>query len=147
MVLFGFKTINSGEQALVRNHLGNAKLVEGPARLTLWRSSVEKLPSYFAAEGQYLEINYKHGPRQCIAGPRLAFDNPVEVDSIHVRDSILVSANEALVVYSGVDNEETGDKLGYVKANENKFERKVLYGPIRYFSILGGNYACVAHKY
>jgi len=118
---------------LVRNHLGDAKLVEGPARVTLWRSSVEKLASYFAAEGQYLEINYKHGPRQCIAGPRLVFDNPVEVDSIYVRDSILVSANEALVVYSGVeDNEETEEKLGYVKTNENKFERKVLYGPIRY---------------
>merc|ERR1712110_240638 len=134
MVLFGFKTINSGEQALVRNHLGVAKLVEGPARVTLWRSTVEKLVANFAAEGEYLEINYKHGPRQCLAGPRLVFNNPVEMDSIHVRDSILVSANEALVVYSasGVDNEETGEKLGYVKASENQFKRKVLYGPIRY---------------
>merc|ERR1712110_741913 len=134
MVLFGFKTINSGEQALVRNHLGVAKLVEGPARVTLWRSTVEKLVANFAAEGEYLEINYKHGPRQCLAGPRLVFNNPVEMDSIHVRDSILVSANEALVVYSasGVENDETEGKLKPDKSNENRFERKVLYGPMRY---------------
>ena len=90
MVLFGFKTINSGEQALVRNHLGDAKLVTGPARVTLWRSSVEKLRAHFAAEGEYLEINYKHGPRQCIAGPRLVFDNPIEVISVIIEIIILI---------------------------------------------------------
>jgi len=127
MVLFGYKTIDAGEEALVRNHLGTAKLVQGPARITLWRSSVEKLMSYFAAEGQYLEVNYKLGPRQCIPGPHLAFLNPLHIDSINVMNAILVSANEALVVYSGVENDE---KEG--KSNENKFERKVLYGPIRY---------------
>ena len=85
MVLFGYKTIDAGEEALVRNYLGVAKLVRGPARITLWRSTVEKLRPYFAAEGQYLEVNYKHGPRQCIPGPHLAFRNPVEVDSIQVK--------------------------------------------------------------
>ena len=58
MVLFGYKTIQAGEQALVRNHQGDAKLVTGPARLTLFRSRVEKLSPYFAADGQYLEVNY-----------------------------------------------------------------------------------------
>ena len=132
MVLFGYKTIDAGEEALVRNHLGKAKLVRGPARVTLWRSSVQVLRSYFAAEGQYLEVNYKHGPRQCIPGPHLIFSNPVEVDSVHVKDAILVSANEALVVYGNVENDEAGGKLEFVKSFENKFERKVLYGPIRY---------------
>ena len=40
MVLFGFKTIHAGDQALVRSHLGDARLVAGPARVTLWRSKV-----------------------------------------------------------------------------------------------------------
>ena len=74
---------------MVRNHLGDAKLVTGPARVTLWRSSVEKLRAHFAAEGEYLEINYKHGPRQCIAGPRLVFDNPIEVISVIIEIIIL----------------------------------------------------------
>ena len=50
---------------------------------------------------------------------------------IQVMDAILVSANEALVVYSGIENPE-GEKLEHDKSYENKFERKVLYGPIRY---------------
>ena len=87
---------------------------------------MQKLMSYFADEGQYLEVNYKHGPRQCIPGPHLAFHNPVHVDSIKVMDAILVSANEALVVYSCAETEKG------VRSNEDKFERKVLYGPIRY---------------
>ena len=56
-MLFGFKTIEAGEQALIRNHLGKAELVIGPARVTLWRSSAEKLLSYFADETQYLEVS------------------------------------------------------------------------------------------
>ena len=57
-MLFGFKTIEAGEQALIRNHLGKAELVIGPAQLTLWRSSVEKLRLYFAYETQYLEVSF-----------------------------------------------------------------------------------------
>ena len=56
MVLFGFKTVDEGEQILVRNHLGNARLVTGPSRVTLWRSKVEYLEHYFANENQYLEV-------------------------------------------------------------------------------------------
>jgi len=127
-MLFGFKTIEAGEQALIKNHLGKAKLVVGPARVTLWRSSVEKLYPYFADETQYLEVNVKNGPRECHIGPVQMFLNPVEIDSIHIRDVVLVSANEALVVYR--NNGSAKDVDPETKAE--KFDRMVLYGPMRY---------------
>eukprot|EP00092_Neocalanus_flemingeri_P034751 GFUD01037819.1.p1 GENE.GFUD01037819.1~~GFUD01037819.1.p1 ORF type:complete len:472 (+),score=167.86 GFUD01037819.1:62-1477(+) len=132
MTLFGFKTIHAGEQALIRNHLGEAKVVNGPARVTLWRSKVEKLRLYYAGEGQFLEVNQRNGPRLCLTGPTQLYLNPIDHESIHIKDSILVSANEALVVYSAGNQgeERIYAKLGDEK--ENSFERKVLYGPIRY---------------
>ena len=138
MVLFGFKTIQEGEQALIRNHEGAAKLVSGPARVTLFRSRAEKLSPYFAADGQYLEVNYRHAARECVPGPVQMFLNPVEVESIVKRDAILVSANEALVIYQSNASEtnhvssklkDVGDKTG--------FERVILYGPSRYIPKAG----------
>ena len=132
MTLFGFKTIDAGEQALIRNHLGVAKVVSGPARVTLWRSKVETLQLYYAGEGQYLEVNQRNGPRLCLAGPTQLYLNPIEHESIHVKDAILVSANEALVVYSAGKQGEGNIYSKVGEENENSFERKVLYGPIRY---------------
>ena len=66
MPLFKLKTIEEGRAALVRNHLGEAHLVNGPARLTLWRSKVEMLELHYAGEGQYLEVNQRAGPRLCL---------------------------------------------------------------------------------
>jgi len=133
MVLFGYKTIDDGEQALIRNHEGSAKLVKGPARVTLWRSTVQKLTPYFAADGQYLEVNHKNGPRECVMGPAQMFLNPVEIASIIVREAVLVSANEALVVYR---SNKMGQNTISSKISDDDLkggiERTILYGPLRY---------------
>merc|ERR1711923_493635 len=132
-VLFGYKTIDDGEQALIRNHEGSAKLVKGPARVTLWRSTVQKLTPYFAADGQYLEVNHKNGPRECVMGPAQMFLNPVEIASIIVREAVLVSANEALVVYR---SNKMGQNTISSKISDDDLkggiERTILYGPLRY---------------
>merc|ERR1711923_134714 len=135
-VLFGYKTIDDGEQALIRNHEGSAKLVKGPARVTLWRSTVQKLTPYFAADGQYLEVNHKNGPRECVMGPAQMFLNPVEIASIIVREAVLVSANEALVVYSNSRSNKMGQNTISSKISDvdlkGGIERTILYGPLRY---------------
>jgi len=79
-----------------------------------------------------LEVNQRNGPRLCLTGPTQLYLNPIDHESIHVKDAILVSANEALVVYSAAHQgeERIYSKIGDEK--ENIFERKVLYGPIRY---------------
>ena len=139
MVLFGYKTIQAGEQALIRNHQGDAKLVTGPARLTLFRSRVEKLSPYFAADGQFLEVNYRHAARDCVPGPVQMFLNPVEMKSIEIKDATLVSANEALVIYQSHASETNNHVSSKLKNDSDKtgFRRVILYGPSRYIPKAG----------
>ena len=78
----------------------------------------------YADENQYLEINRRTGPRICLPGPAQIFENPVEHESVKVKKAVLVSANQALVVYKpgGKGQEE----------KRPSFHRNVLYGPMRY---------------
>ena len=130
MPLFKLKTIEEGSAALVRNHLGEARLVNGPARLTLWRSKVEMLQLHYAGEGQYLEVNQRTGPRLCFPGPIQLHLDPTKHASIHVRDAILVNANEALVIYGSIETGTSVEKSAPII--EGGFKRRVLYGPTRY---------------
>ena len=57
------------------------------------------LELHYAGEDQYLEVNQRAGPRLCLAGPIQLHLDPTRHESIHVRDAILVNANEALVIY------------------------------------------------
>ena len=119
----------------MRNYQGDARLIVGPARVTLWRSHVEKLLPFYARDGQYLEVNYKNGPRQSVMGPVQMFLNPLDVEAIHVKDATLVSANEALVVYRSKDNKLTNHTENTKQRSDvisESFERIVLHGPIRY---------------
>ena len=56
------------------------------------------------------------------------FKNPVEVESINIKDVVLVSANEALVVYRNIGITKDVD----TETNAEKFDRMVLHGPMRY---------------
>ena len=97
----------------------------------------------YADENQYLEINRRTGPRICLPGPAQIFENPVEHESVKVKKAVLVSANQALVVYKpssagGKGQEEMIKDIGdtfQLKQWEEKrpsFHRSVLYGPMRY---------------
>lgn len=69
MGLINFKTVDDGEQVMVWNHLGQGKVVSGPARLTLWRSRVQELPRYRAGQGEYLFVQMKEGEKIVRVGP------------------------------------------------------------------------------
>ena len=69
MVLFGFKTINDGQRAIVWNYQGVSKVVDGPARLTLWRSRVTRLEKFVAGQGEYIQYQTKDGERIVLPGP------------------------------------------------------------------------------
>ena len=56
------------------------------------------------------------------------FMNPVEVESINIKNVVLVSANEALVVYRNIGITKDVD----TETNVEKFDRMVLQGPMRY---------------
>ena len=89
------------------------------------------LQVHYAGEGQYLEVNQRAGPRLCLPGPNQLHMDPTKHASIHVRDAILVNANEALVIYG--NSEKGGSQEEKLKPIvEGGFERRVLYGPTRY---------------
>ena len=69
MVLFGFQTISEGEQYLITKHTGKSKVVEGPCRITLFRSKKQQLNRYTANDDQFLEIRQTDGKKVVLPGP------------------------------------------------------------------------------
>ncbi|OWF56825.1 uncharacterized protein LOC110451781 [Mizuhopecten yessoensis] len=95
----GYETLDVGEQALVYNHAGSARIEDGPKRLFLWREKFEKLTRYAADQKQYLVVTYKDGRVEHKKGPCVMFKNPIAHKSITIINMRSLDANEALVVY------------------------------------------------
>merc|ERR1719478_2076907 len=106
MVLYGFKTIKAGEQAIIWNHRGEAAKVNGPKRLTLYRSRVEFLRCYHATQDQYLDIRMISGERVIIPGPTAMCVDPTMHSSIEAKDCTFIDGSEALVIYRIPDGQE-----------------------------------------
>jgi hypothetical protein len=56
-----FKTIYSGEKAIVVNRNGEKKIVDGPDRYFLFMEKMEKMRQFVANSDQYLVIKYNNG--------------------------------------------------------------------------------------
>ena len=69
MVFFGFLTIGEGEQYLITKHTGHSKVVEGPCRITLFRSTKRGLQRCTANDDQYLQIRQTDGKKIVLPGP------------------------------------------------------------------------------
>ena len=69
MVLFGFKTVNQGQSAIVWTHTGRSKIVVGPARLRLWRSHADILSKVVAGQGESIQYQTVGGERRVLPGP------------------------------------------------------------------------------
>ncbi len=69
MVFLGFFTIHEGQRALIRDVRGNARVVDGPARLTLHRSTVDLLTRVIAGQDEYLEVQNVDGEKRVVPGP------------------------------------------------------------------------------
>eukprot|EP01137_Pigoraptor_chileana_P029254 Opistho-2@14240 len=114
---FGFVTIREGDKGIIvdrRN--GKVELVEGPSRRFLFRADYTPLRRFFADQKEYLEVRHRNGIREHLAGPVSLYQNPIDHESIFVRNVITLDANEALVVY----------KQG---GGENAVQRRIAYGP------------------
>ena len=69
MVFIGFQTIAEGEQYLITKHTGHSKIVQGPCRITLFRSKKQQLHRYIANDDQYLQIRQTDGKKIVLPGP------------------------------------------------------------------------------
>ncbi|XP_052214440.1 uncharacterized protein LOC127833300 [Dreissena polymorpha] len=112
----GWRTLNVGEQALVYNHEGQARIEDGPKRLFLFRERMTVLQRYTANQNEYLVVKHRDGQIEHKHGPCVMFLNTLAYKSITKQDMISLDANEALVVYSQ-------------DASTNKVKRYIKYGP------------------
>ncbi|KAL5004389.1 hypothetical protein ScPMuIL_017845 [Solemya velum] len=112
----GWLTLDVGEQALIYNHHGSARIEDGPKRLFLWREKVIHLTKYSANQNEYLAVSHRDGRIEHWKGPCVRFDVPIAYKSITVKSMIPLDANEAVVVY----NQDTKSK---------SVSRTVQFGP------------------
>ncbi|XP_048747678.2 uncharacterized protein LOC125659917 [Ostrea edulis] len=109
----GWVTLDVGEQALVYNHEGVARVEKGPQRIFLWRERYEVLKRNAANQNAYLIVKYKDGRVEHKKGPCVMFTNPLEHYGIQIKDMISLDANEALVIYR--EDESTKAVTRYVQ--------------------------------
>ncbi len=69
MVFFGFRTVKTGERVVITSHTGEARVVSGPARITLFRSKARELHRYIAGPDQYLQVKTVTGEKIFMHGP------------------------------------------------------------------------------
>jgi hypothetical protein len=113
-LVYGWKTINEGERAIVWDSTGKMEFVQGPQRQFLFGSTVQLLNLYTADPTEYIVVNYKDGKKEYLYGPISLWENPMIYESVTVEQATTINANEAVVVYN-----ETGGTI----------ERKVVVGP------------------
>ncbi|MEM6886263.1 MAG: hypothetical protein AAF571_14660, partial [Verrucomicrobiota bacterium] len=97
--MIGLETIPEGQRTLIWNIRGEARYVDGPQRLFLFREKTQPLIRHAAEPHQYLEVKRRDGEAENIAGPETVWFNPLEHSSIVIKEAVKLDANEALVVY------------------------------------------------
>lgn len=112
------QTVRQGQRVAVWNPRGEVRLVDGPARLLLWRNRTEPVERFSAEAHQYLAVRYADGHVDHLRGPADVWFDPVQHQAITVENAIPIDAHEALVVYRRQKNQVV--------------DRRVLKGPAQY---------------
>lgn len=97
--MIGFHVIPQGERVLVWNPLGQARVVEGPRRLSLFRETIEPLRRIAAGPEHYLVVRRKDGSTEHVRGPASLWLDPITTEEITLAPMTKLDANEAIVVY------------------------------------------------
>ena len=117
--MFTYRTIRTGDRALVWQKNGDVTLVTGPRRFYLGSGQrVESLERHSAGPGQYLVVRFKDGRTEHVPGPASVWFHPVDHEAIDVQQALTLDANEAIVVYT-----QEG------QAGEDRVTRRVVRGP------------------
>lgn len=99
-VVFGKRTVKDGEVCSLWTLEGKQKVITGPKRQWIWRSSVRFLERVVAHQHQYLVVQHVNGVLEHVQGPKTMYVDPVQHVNIEVRDSVSVDSFEVLVVYT-----------------------------------------------
>ncbi|XP_064615579.1 uncharacterized protein LOC135479619 [Liolophura sinensis] len=95
----GWKTLDVGEQALIYDIQGRARVEEGPKRIFLFRETFKRLARYSANQTEFIIITNKNGLKEHLPGPAVVYKNPLVHENVSISDGISLDANEVLVSY------------------------------------------------
>src|SRR5688572_17774897 len=109
-------TVSEGQRIALWDKQGRREIIDGPRRMRLWGRRVEPMQPFVAAPTQYLVVQYHDGRIEHERGPCVVWKDPVAHASIEVADAIMLSANEALIVYRQIED-------------EGRVQRRVVRGP------------------
>ncbi|XP_071164795.1 uncharacterized protein LOC143067695 [Mytilus galloprovincialis] len=118
----GWETLDVGEQALVYNHEGEARIEEGPKRLFLWREKFQILKRNAVNQNSYAIVRYNDGQVEHLKGPCVIYENPLHHKFVKAYPMESLDANEALVVYK--QDKETNKVTRYVQFGPTLFMPK-----------------------
>jgi len=118
----GFFVVPQGEQWAALSSDGCVSSVDGPKTVRCFNTVLTQRRLHVANESQYLEVAFKAGHSEVVAGPTSLFEDPLLHQSIRVLAAVSVNNNEALVVY----REEIG------KGGEKTVRREIVNGPVLY---------------
>ena len=106
-----FKTVRDGQKAIILNHMGQGRILEGPQRVFLFRERFKFLQADTADSFQYVEIHENSGSILHKAGPCQVFNNPLKVSRTTLRQAQCVDANHTLVVYKRLKGGESQRRI------------------------------------
>lgn len=118
----GWETLDVGEQVLVYNHEGEARIEEGPKRLFLWREKFERLNRLAVNQNSYARVMYNDGLIEHLKGPCVIYVNPLHHKMVTAVEMQSLDANEALVVYK--QDKDTHEVTRYVQFGPTLFMPK-----------------------
>lgn len=123
MNMFGIRVVKKGQRVNVWKPGGDKSVQDGPKVLLALFCRIEPLQRHVAMPEEYLVIRFRDGRTEHRRGPAMEWLDPVVHETIEVRRALVVSANEAIVVYHDqggrVDRRiERGPGLYVLKPNE-----------------------------
>ncbi|HZN69044.1 MAG TPA: hypothetical protein VFB66_27435 [Tepidisphaeraceae bacterium] len=102
--MFTYRTITVGQRVALWDKTGGVAYLDGPRRVWLRAGQrVQPLQRFAAAADQYLVVRHKDGRALHLHGPASVWFDPVEHESVEVRQALVLDANEAIVVYAQGD--------------------------------------------
>lgn len=107
-------TVRDGEAVALWSPGGNRSIVLGPKVVFAPFKRVETLHRVVARDGEYLEVLFRDGRTNHLAGPCELWVDPLLHNSVEVRPAIELDAHQAVVVY---------------RKNEDKVMHRILRGP------------------
>lgn len=100
-----YYTVPEGKRVLVTDKYGKSEIIVGPKRIRRRGKTFQSLSHYIAYPGEFLIVRFRDGSQKHLPGPVEVWFDPRIHAKIEKSDSLQISSQELIVVYSEENNE------------------------------------------